>query len=205
MKRIFLFVFSLIITFGVFSCKEEKFKSLSELKKDQKTNIDNLIKGNSWKVVELKEKGLPQPYDKSVYYKFPNGLYMRVIDAGSEAKAEKDKTIISLYADGYMSHKDKPRYSDFQSLSNPEYMPVDFIYTEYYNQGDIHFQAINNPNTTNGINLSQIMCEGLAYPMTMLGNNARVSLIIPFELGPSFAYQNGANMVVTEAKYVFKK
>lgn len=204
MKRTYLFLIGLITLFGIFSCRDDKFKSLSELKKDQKTNIEALIKQNSWQVEELKDKKLPETYDKNVFYKFPNGLYMRVLDAGGKEKAEKDKTIISIYADGYMSHKDKPMYSSFKSLSDAEYTPVDFLYTEYYNQGDIHYQTINNP-IPNGIYTSQIMCEGLAYPMTMLGNNARVSLIIPFELCPSYAYQNGACMVITAAKYEFKK
>lgn len=204
MKMIRLLFLILVALWGVSSCRNEDFKSLSELKKDQKTNIENLIKQNSWKVEELKEKTLPKNYNKDTYYKFPNGLYMKVIDEGTGKMAEKDKTVISLYADGYMSHKDNMKYSEFKSLSEGGYIPVDFIYTEYYSQGDIHYQTINNP-TPNGVNISQIMCEGLAYPMTMLGDKARVSLIIPFELCPSYAYQNGASMVITEVKYEFKK
>ena len=49
------------------------------------------------------------------------------------------------------------------------------------------------------------MCEGLAFPMSLLGDGARVRLIIPFLLGPEVAYNTGTPMYCQEAQYEFSK
>lgn len=195
-------IFTVLVGIYAFlSCNKDNIKSLSELKKDQSSNIAQTIRKNGWTVRELKTEALPSTIDNNVYYHFPNGLYMKIIDAGSEEKAIKNQTQIELYIKGYLSHKDNNLYGAFNSISDAQFMPIEFLYTEYYNQGDIHYRSV--ATIQNGLSLSDLLCEGLAFPMTMLGNGAKVSLIIPFELGPSFTYQTGSNIVIEEARYNF--
>lgn len=203
MKLKSIIVLGIITLSTILGCKRDNLKSLSELKDDQADNIERIIKENNWKVVKLNDDKFPSKIDYNVYYLFPNGLYIKVIDEGNNEKAIKDKTHIFLYAKGYITNSKDKKFGTFDSLSDGNFMPIEFIYTEYYYQGYFHYREL--PQITNGYSISQIMCEGLAYPMSLLGNNARVSLIIPFELAPNFTYTNGSSIVVQEANYSFKK
>ena len=48
-----------------------------------------------------------------------------------------------------------------------------------------------------------LLCEGIAYPMSQLGDGAVVQLIIPFDLGPSQNYTAGNSIFVEKAIYTF--
>lgn len=198
---------SMLVAFSLFatSCDDKDIKTLKELKDEQKETIDRLISDNNIIVVDLtnKEQKLPDPIDNNVYYKFKNGLYLKVINKGDEM-AERSKTNSYLYLNGYVSHKENKKYSIFNSLSSGEYMPIKFQYiSQFTSYGDIHYQL--KTQVPSGVNLDDLMCEGLAYPLTVLGNNAKVSLIIPFELGPDFTYKTGSTLFVEEALYQFEK
>ena len=65
----------------------------------------------------------------------------------------------------------------------------------------MHFTP--KPSTAPVNSYDQYMCEGLAFPASQLGDGARVSLIIPFELGPSEFYGSGMTTFVEEARYVY--
>lgn len=183
------------------SCKKSDIKTLSEMKSEQKDAIKQFISERGISVKELKEEELPENIDSNVYYHFPNGLYMKILSKG-EGQAEKDKTNVFLYADGFFFSKgDMTPTSSFHALSNGSYLPVEFTYTEYYSDGYQHFKLI--PQGVYGLNFESLMCEGMAYPMKFLGDGARVSLIIPFEIGPTSYYNQGYTMMVEEARYSF--
>ncbi len=185
-------------------CKSATYKSLSELKDEQKTAIRRLIADKGLSVVELSSHSLPSTIDPSVYYLMPNGLYMRVIDAGSSTdRAVKNETIVYAEFEGFQFNHTTSPILTFNNHSRSSVPPVEFRYTHYYNAGDIHFMLINQ--TAPQVNYDALMCEGLAYPMTLLGDGARVSLIIPFEIGPSGTYSSGYTMFVKEAEYKFRK
>ncbi|SUB89635.1 Uncharacterised protein [Porphyromonas macacae] len=201
-KRTFISLLSMILLVGITfsSCRDSKYKSLSELKRDQKKAIERFIKEKKISVVELGDTKLPDPYNKDVYYKFPNGLYMKIIDPG-KTKPEVDKTHVFLKFAGQL-FLDKV-YLEFNSIANPRYQPTEFIYRNYYLAGEIHYSLVQLGIP--GYSLDELMCEGLAYPMAHLGEGARVSLIVPFTLGSSTYYKMGYPMYIEEAYYTFKK
>lgn len=188
------------------SCKEDKIKSLTELKKEQATAIKTLINRKSIRVVEAQDNVLPDPIDPNVYYKFSNGLYMRVLDRGLVGKegykAVINETKVFVEFKGYTFTQAKREISQFDILGDPSYPPVEFLYTYAYQYGETHYTPL--PQTSPVANLDHFMCQGLAYPMSLLGNGARVSLIIPFELGPSTFYASGISTFVEEAQYRFR-
>lgn len=188
------------------SCdRSSRLKPLSELKSDQAEAITKLIASQSMSVVKIKEeRDFPTQPRSDVYYMMPNGVYIRVLKTGDmNRRAIVDKTRVSLYFKGYYFAKQTPKGADFDNYSTPALPPVEFLYTQFYSFGFVHFRLL--PQTEHPISLESLMCEGLAYPMALLGDGAEVSLIIPFEAGPSGTYTQGVSLFVEKALYKFSK
>ena len=185
------------------SCRDNKTKSLSEMKDEQTDAIETLRSSKSLKVVKLPDNTLPlSSLDSDVYYRLKNGLYIRVLDKGDMSKlAKKDETTVYLWMKGYTFSKSVSRTSAFDNLSKGDIPDLEFSYKTYYNQGEVHFTP--KPNTAPINTYDQYMCEGLAFPASQLGDGAWVSLIIPFELGPNELYGSGMTTFVEKARYVY--
>ncbi len=185
------------------ACSKNDFKSFAELQDEQEKAIESLISEKKLKVVTLKEaEDFPKDkIDTEVYYKFPNGLYMRVLDKGGDKPKYNDK--LALLFRGNIFALEKKNLPSFDNMSKANREFTFFYFTEYYNQGYIHFKL--DPQNSGVANLDAYMCEGLAYPMTQLGNNAIVSLIIPFEIGPQMTYKDGLSLFVERASYTLIK
>lgn len=185
------------------SCDKNSLKSLSELKSEQKDAITKLIADKKMKVVRLSEAKLPATIDKDVYYLLPNGLYMRVLDAGSTTKkAEAGKTTIFTTFKGYQFTLATMKGPTINNHSDPGFPPVEFTYISRYSAGEIHYSLVEQ--TAPQLNYDNLMCEGIAYPMTLLGDKAKVSLIIPFEIGPNDTYSKGVSTYWEIVEYTFK-
>ncbi len=204
-KPIIKFLLSLVVclsfTLSIQSCDDTKIKSFSDLKKEELTAINNFIKKNNFKVEERKTDDLPKNIDPNVYYKMSNGLYMRVIKKG-EDKPVSLGTVVSLMFKGHMFSISKAKLRPFDNLSMGDTELTRFRYTYFYNQGDVHFVLI--PQETAIPNYDHYMCEGLAYPISLLGAGAEVSLIIPFKLGPKGTYKQGLSSYMEEVVYLIK-
>ena len=185
------------------SCRDNKTKSLSEMKDEQTDAIETLQSSKSLKVVKRSDNTLPlSSLASNVYYRLKNGLYVRVLDKGDMSKLAKvNQTTVYLQMKGYMFSKSVSRTSVFDNLSKADIPELEFTYVNYYNQGEVHFTP--KPSTAPVNSYDQYMCEGLAFPASQLGDGARVSLIIPFELGPSELYGSGMTTFVEEARYVY--
>ncbi len=201
LRSLLAIVFSLLAMLSIVSCEDVKVKTFSELKEEEATAIERLIKDKNLQVEECKLDKLPAYIDKNIYYKMPNGLYLRVIDAGKTKIQRDDK--INLMFKGFMFSKEEANLFSLDNLSKANREITSFIYTHFYNQGDVHFRLI--PQESVVPNYDRFMCEGLAYPMSLLGDGAIVSLIIPFKLGPKDTYKDGLSMFVEEVQYQLQK
>ncbi|MBB6276282.1 DUF4827 family protein [Porphyromonas circumdentaria] len=200
MKRTFPILFFVSILFAplLLSCKKEKeIKSLTELLREEEKAIDNFIRSNGITVEEAREG--QQEFKPDVYYKFRNNLYMCVLDKGGEL-AIPEKTRVNVRMRGYM-FKEKKEFS-FDNLSNGGYQDTEFLYVDRYNRGALHFIKLPSAPSSS---LNSLMCEGLAFPMSLLGNGAKVRLIIPFSIGPEMNYEAGISMFCEEVRYEFSK
>ena len=56
-------------------------------------------------------------FDKGIYYKFSNGLYMEVLEAGGE-RPVAEKTRVNVRFEGYIFNKDSIQ-QNFNNLSMP--------------------------------------------------------------------------------------
>lgn len=179
------------------SCKEKQHvKSLTEMLRDEEKLIKNFIAEHQINVVKGEEE--QKEFDPDTWYKFPNGVYMQVIDSGQEA-AVPGKTRVMLRMKGYFLGDAiaKP----FDNLSKGYQQTTEFIYVNTRDRtGAVHYQLIKEQL---GYSLDELMCEGLAYPLTMVGNGAKVRLLIPFLTGPNVAYNSGSPMYCEEVRYQF--
>lgn len=217
------------------SCKDNEVKSLSELKDEQEDAISRLMSERNIRVVSLSDDALPETIDQSVYYKMPNGLYMRVLSMGqsgteinrgytSGTNGRREATRVFVTIKGFQFTKDEYPSLSFDNLSRGSRPPIEFRYASYYSGGEVHFTPV--PQSSPQSNYDVLMCEGIAYPLSLkdgtisrerqetlanvgahigrLGNGARLSLIIPFEIGPSQTFDKGATTFIEEVEYTIR-
>ena len=121
-------------------------------------------------------------FDKGIYYKFSNGLYMEVLEAGGEHPVA-EKTRVNVRFEGYIFNKDSIQ-QNFNNLSIPGFQDTEFIYVDRYSRGALHFILIKS---------------------ALLGDGAKVRLIIPFTIGAEINYNRGSTMYCREVRYEFTR
>ncbi len=166
--------------------KEEEI-AISKLINKENITVRNYVEGQT-------------SFDKGIYYKFSNGLYMEVLEAGGE-RPVAEKTRVNVRFEGYIFNKDSIQ-QNFNNLSMPGFQDTEFIYVDRYSRGALHFILIKSAP---GYSLNALMCEGLAFPMSLLGDGAKVRLIIPFTIGAEINYNRGSTMYCREVRYEFTR
>lgn len=178
------------------SCKDKKqMRSLSKMLRDEKRNIERFINEKQLTIKEANED--QTEFEEGVYYHFSNNLYMKVLDKG-DTKATAGKTHVVVRYKGYL-FADK-KLTSFDNLSYGDYQNTEFLYVDAYERGALHYRLL--PSSP-GNNLNKLMCEGVAFPLTKLGDGAKVSLIVPFLIGPEVAYNSGTTLFYEEIRYQF--
>jgi len=182
------------------SCdKKERVKSLSEMLRDEEKLISAFIQEQQISVEDGVEG--QKEFAPDVWYKFPNGVYLNVLNAGGDHAVPKQTRVMMRIKGRFLGSK---LTTPFDNLSKGIYQPTEFIYVDSrdMNIGAIHYLL---PESDLGINLNDLMCEGLAYPLTMVGDGAQVRLIVPFLKGANVAYSSGAPMYCEDVRYEFVK
>ena len=179
------------------SCRDRQhIKSLSEMLRDEEKMIKGFIQEQQMNVQEGSED--QRTFDPAVWYKFPNGVYMQVLNKGTDL-AKPDRTRVMLRMKGRFIAPDYNK--SFDNLSKGYQQSTEFIYINSRDRsGSIHYKLIQEQF---GHSVDGLMCEGIAYPLTLVGNGAKVRLLIPFLLGPNIAYNAGAPMYCEEVWYQF--
>ncbi len=200
MKKIIfvvLLVTSMLPEVGILtSCKKkDSVKSLTQMVRDEKKFISSYIATHNLFVQEITEG--QTDFTPNVFYKFSNGVYMNVLDKGGQLPTpEKTKVILR-----FKGHFFNPNpINVFDNLSKGHYQDTEILYVDRYNRGALHYELIN---PAPGESLNELVCEGIAFPLSIVGDGARVQLIIPFLVGPEKAYKVGYPMFCEEVRYEF--
>lgn len=198
LSLVVLSLISLVSVSAVFltSCNKNKnIRSLTEMLNDEKKWVSQFIAQKQFQVADGWDG--QNEFDPHTFYKFNNGLYIQVLDAGKE-KPIAEKTRIKVRFKGYFFNPDS--INGFDNLSKGNYQNTEFLYVNRYVRGAVHYVLL--PSAM-GNTLNDVMCEGVAFPMSLLGNGARVRLIVPFLIGPEVAYNLGYPMYCEEVRYEF--
>ncbi len=157
MKKKILFILSsvLILSFG--ACN--KTKTYAELLKEEEKAIDQFINKNG--LVILSEYPKDSTFKDNEYFLTPEGLYMNVMDKGT--KKPQNGNEICFRIRYYSSFKeDTTKYLGNMWGTGDAYT---YIYGNYYST----------------ISWGQ----GLTIPLSYVGEDSKVKLIVPSKLGTS--------------------
>lgn len=179
MRKIIGVIFAFIGFAFIFSaCGGETYAD--KLKKEEKS-INRFIDTSGIKVItKYPDK---HKFGDKEYFKDPNtGIYIHVIDSGTDDKIQKGETVYMRFWDLKMlqTYPDSLITNDIQSVTEFCYMFMD-----YGNSGSYIFTNSNYIYTLSSqYYMYYYLSPGCALPLDYnLGNKAEVSLIVPFSNG----------------------
>jgi len=173
-------IFLLIATFCIsFSCKENK--SLQELLKEETRAINRFIAMNDLEIIqEYPKNGV---FKENQYFRTNDGLFFQVVDSGNGKKV-KLLDEISVRYDYFqfvldVAQGDTVKYL-FPAYSNIDRYPAALGQPFYFMYGLTQtYTSTNSP-----------MCKAWVIPLSYVGEEAVVNLIVPSSVGSSYDYRN---------------
>ena len=175
MNKLFLFVSVFLAASMFFAC--DKTKTAQELLKEENKAIDRFIANN----VIIVTNNLADMYEDNVYFKTKEGLYIHVIDSGNGNKAKYNQEVLVRFKDLIYFKNDTTKYSNVLAGNSP--------YVFYYG---------------NAYSYSDLACDGWAIGLSLVSENAEVSLIIPSGLQPYSVQSSFSPVYYGYLKYRFK-
>ena len=155
MKKILLFISLIVTTSLFFAC--DKTKTAQELLKEEEEAIERFISDNGFIVT----KDTAAMYDKNVFFKTKEGLYIHVKSSGNDNKAKYNQEVLVRFKDMTYFKNDTTKYSNMSAGNGSDKF--------YYG---------------NAYSYSGLACDGWAIGLGLVSENAEVSLIIPSILQP---------------------
>ena len=145
-----------------FSCKQSK--SLQELLQDEKKAIDQFIPMNGIKYRDIKDypNGI---FDENTYYRTSEGLFFHVVDSGNGKRVKLADDVSVRYQ--YFQYIKDVVSGDTTKYTFVSYQPFSFVYG---------LSATYMPP-------SSPVCQGWVIPLSYVGENAVVDMIVPSSLG----------------------
>jgi len=162
MKKGALAIISIIIISCIsFSCKQSK--SLQELLQEEKKAIDKFVTMND--LVILKTYPSDGVFKENEYYQTSDGLFFHVVDSGNGKKVKPADDVSVRYA--YSQYIKNVVSGDTTQNTFFSYRPFSFVYGL-----SATYQSPNSP-----------ICQGWVIPLSYVGENAVVDMIVPSSLG----------------------
>ncbi|MCD7973531.1 MAG: DUF4827 domain-containing protein [Candidatus Azobacteroides sp.] len=161
MKQLLAYIFAVLFLPAIwFSCNNSK--TYAQLLEDEQNAINKLITDSGFKI--LYSYPANKVFAENEFVKLPNGLYMNVIDSGNGTRVDSGKVVLYRIK-YYRSLFDTTTYSGY-SVD-----PYSFIYGQ-------------------GTTSSNSYSEGLATPLSFVGQNSKVRLIVPSSINTYTISQN---------------
>jgi len=164
--------FYLLLIVGLFvtlySC--DNAKTPQEYLREEKKAVDRFISRNDIKV--LKEYPADGVFQENEYFRTPDGLYIHVVDSGNGKRvrphnsADSYRSTVLVRFDYYLDVKSYVSGDTTKYSLGYAYLPIEFKYGIPGSYGDL-------------------ACNGWAVPLSYVGEEAIVDLIIPSSLGAS--------------------
>ena len=175
MNKLFLFVLAFFTASIFFGCS--KTKTAQELLQEEKDATNRFIAENGFIVTT----DTAEMYKDKVYFKTKEGLYIHVINPGNDNKAVYNQEVLVRFRDLTYFKDDTIRYSNMSAASSP-----------------------NTFRYGNAYSYSGLACDGWAIGLSLVSENAEVSLIIPSGLQPSADMSSFSPAYYGFLKYRFK-
>ncbi|MBO4985279.1 MAG: DUF4827 domain-containing protein [Bacteroides sp.] len=182
MKKLFYFLIALVGLSAAFNACDDN-KTYAEMLEEEEDAIQSYIKDNNIKVISqsaFHANDSMTDVAENEYVHLANGVYMQIVDKGSENPADTVK------------HNDLVlvRFLEYDILER------DSTLTNFYEPGVVdEFKYVISSSSVSGIFLYGVMLEyygsdvpaGWLAPLSYVRNNAHVKLIVPSKMGHSTA------------------
>ena len=184
MKKLVLLFFGIIATCIVFHACNNGV-TYAEMLDEEKEAISNFIRDNDIKVItqkEFQDAGCVTDVSKNEFVQTTSGVYMQIIDKGSENPADtiRNNDMVLVRYEEWRLERDSDAVMVMSNLTESQIANVDiFRYmsssssaTGVFSSGMMYYvyQSVNVP-------------QGWLVPFTYIRDGARVKLIVPSKMG----------------------
>jgi len=169
MKKGALFIVTAVIISCIsFSCNQSK--SIQELLQEEQKAIDRFITMKGF--VILKNYPSDGVFKENEYYKTSDGLFFHVVDSGN-VKRVQPLNDVSVRFD-YMQYLKTYVSGDTTKLFPYPYTPYSFVYGI-----SATYSSSSSP-----------VCQGWVIPLSYVGENAVIDMIVPSSIGQYADYNS---------------
>lgn len=187
MKKLILFILSFVMVSVLFEACDDMESYADKLKKESRA-IQNLIRDSNITVITQQQflrQDCTTNLDRNEFVQTPSGVYMQVIDKGSDNPADtvQNNDILLVRFTEWRLHQDS--VAPIRVLSN---LALPYVVDE--------FRYIKTPSTVSGIFKSGLMYSnysnevvpaGWLVPLDYVRDGASVKLIVPSKMGHTTA------------------
>lgn len=196
MKKGFNILLILCAALVAISCS--KTKSYTDMLKDEKKAIERLIDANGFEILDDFPKD--SVFKENQFVKLENGVYLNIIDKGSNERAVQYKTkMLYRCKMRYFLEVDTLVYENYGPHSNGTFpCPSNGINSVPFTYGDY--------SSSNMYELSySFVSEGIQEPLKYVGDRAKVKLIVPFKRGTYYDQSAGNPVYYEVLEYIFEE
>ena len=163
MQRIHFYSLLIVTLFvTLYSC--DNTKTPQEYLREEKKAMDRFISRNDIKVLnEYPEDGV---FQENEYFRTPDGLYFHVVDSGNGKRVRPLVDNVMVRFDHYLDVKQYVSGDTTKYKLSYAYFPIEFRYGIPGSYGDF-------------------ACNGWAVPLSYIGEEAIIDILIPSSLGAS--------------------
>lgn len=179
MKKLVLFILTLVTFSFIISSCEDTETYADKLKKEKKS-IKRLLSDSSYYITEEYPKN--RAFNEKEFYKDPRtGVFFHVVDSGNGNRpSETEKTFIRVrYKWGYFFQSNDTAQWENSSMATFNDQ-INFRYNDITSQTATYSEYYNYGYSYSSVTIRSV---GLAAPLDYVGENAIVKIIIPFSTG----------------------
>jgi len=182
-KLVICFISFVLACITFYACSDNV--TYAELLDNEKKAISNFIKDNNIKVItqkEFQDAGCVTDVNKNEYVQTTSGVYMQIVDKGSDNLGDTIKNndmVLARYSE-YRLEKDSAATLVISNLDVSHVAQVDiFRYQKIGSSASGLFSSGMMYNVYN----SQTVPQGWLIPFNYIRDGARVKLIVPSKMG----------------------
>lgn len=185
MKKGFVFLMVICAALIAVSCSDTK--SYTDMLKANNRAIDRLIDTSHFEI--LSDFPKDSVFTPKQFVKLSNGVYLNIINKGSDRRAELGKT--TVYARFKVRGLIAPDTTLVNTLSDPYGQVAEFTY------GNYSFTDVYSIEYT-------YIGQGVGEILQYIGDGAHVKLIVPFKAGSDADQSSGQPRFFEDLRYQFE-
>lgn len=195
MKKLIFLFFSLLVTGSLFQACDNS-KTYAEMLEDEKNAVNKFIKEKGIQIIsqdEFEKNDTVTNLEKNEYVSLPDGVYMQIVDRGSENKvdtfASGDEICVRYIEEDIMTRDTTCLNVFLEGWSNPMIYANPGVF-RYVAQGtSVYGLFLEMDYSWARVYNSKAVPAGWMLSLPFVRNNAHVRLIVPSKMGHQIGIQ----------------